>query len=244
MTINCVIIDDEQPAREVLINYIGKLPSLRLLGAFPEALSALPILQFERVDLLFLDIQMPELTGVQLMKTLSHPPHVIFTTAFSEYAVEGFDLGATDYLLKPFSFERFLKAVSRVLATDTRHMLPNLAPFSVPTIEAKEKTVYKSSLFLKADKVIHRVAVGDLLFLTSLGNYTKVYAAEQMLVVHDSLSSFEELLDPAAFMRVHKSYLVALEKIKRVEGNRLFIQEHEIPIGEAFRRELQARLSL
>lgn len=239
MVINCLVVDDEKPAREILATYIGKLPSLRLVNTCADTLSAFQLMQNEHIDLIFLDIQMPELTGIQWLHSITNPPKIIFTTAYSDYAVEGFNLGIVDYLLKPFSFERFLKAVSRVNALDNEPLSQDFNPSSLTT----PKSTYKTSLFLKSDKVIHRVAVSDILFLTSMGNYTKVYSVGQMLIIHNSLTGFEALLNPEAFIRVHKSYIVAIDKIKRMEGNRIFIQEHEIPIGEAFKRDIQLRFS-
>ncbi len=244
MIIRCIIIDDEQPAREVLETYIQKVPALKLEGSFHNAMQALQAIQQQTIELIFLDIQMPDITGVQFFKALSRPPHIIFTTAFSEYAVEGFDLGATDYLLKPFSFERFLKAVTRVMLSKNPEQNEQAIGSNSNTATMVDKPSPKEFLFLKADKAIHKVAISNILFFQSWGNYSKVFiAGSPMLLVHNSLSSFEELLKEENFLRVHKSYLINMGNAERLEGNRIFVKEHEIPIGEVYRREVQTRVN-
>ena len=244
MNIHCIIVDDEQPAREVLENYIQKVPTLKLEGCFQNAMQALQAIQQQQVDLIFLDIQMPDITGVQFFKALSRPPRIIFTTAFSEYAVEGFDLGASDYLLKPFSFERFLKAVTRVMLSKNAEHSALSTGTNLATPANVEKPSPKEFLFLKADKAIHKVSINNILYFQSWGNYSKVFIIEsQILLVHNSLSSFEELLSEENFLRVHKSFLINMNNTERLEGNRIFVKEHEIPIGEVYRREVQSRLN-
>ncbi len=236
--INCLVVDDDQPALEIMLNYTSRLPFLNQVKLCSDSFAALEILRKENIDLIFLDIQMPGLCGVELLKSLDKIPKVIFTTAFSEFAIDGFELGATDYLLKPFTFERLVKAVNRVLHQENTE---TSKPLITQTVFPK-KTKYKSYLFLKADKVLHRVDIKDILFLCAWGNYTKVFTSGKVLVIHESLLGFEAILNPDSFVRIHKSYIVALSKINKIDGNRIYIKDHEIPIGDTFRTELLLRM--
>lgn len=214
----CLIIDDEPVARDILRKYINDTPSLVLSGECESALAALEFLKESSVDLLFLDVNMPRLSGISFLKSISDPPKVILTTAYSEYALEGFELDVVDYLLKPFSFERFLKAVNKV--------------------SLKESNAGKDpAIVIKADGKTYRVQTNDILFVESMGDYLTLHTTDQKLTFYKTMKSFAEELPSASFIRVHKSYLIALNKIDYLEGNLIFIHGHEIPIGNAYKEE-------
>lgn len=229
--IHCLIVDDEPIAREIIKAYCSHLPMLHIVASVGNALEAKTILQTQKVDLLFLDINMPVLNGISFLKTLKHPPQVIFTTAYKEYAVDAFDLAACDYLLKPFSLERFIVAVDKVFSP--------LAPNGGNT-----PTKNEDYLFLKADGKIYKILHDELLFAEAQGNYTKVVTTQHTLLPSMTFSSFEELLPPTLFLRVHRSFLINKARITHIEGNRVFIQSHEIPIGSSYREGFLKSLGL
>jgi DNA-binding LytR/AlgR family response regulator len=225
MKINCIIVDDEPVAQDLLKKYVSDVPALRLLQVCSNAFEATEALMQHEVHLIFLDINMPRLSGMQFYKSLSNPPAVIFTTAYSEYALEGFEVDAADYLLKPFSFERFYHAVNRIL-----DKLKNSRP-------EKEE----GHILLKADKKIHRVKLSDILYLEGLGDYVKVHFSGSFLVVHDTIKDLLELL-PGTFLRVHKSFVVSLGSINYIEGNMTKVGERDIPIGQKYKEEFLVAL--
>lgn len=230
--LNCLIVDDEPIAREIIKAYCSHLPMLHIVASVGNALEAKTILQTQQVDLLFLDINMPVLNGISFLKTLKHPPQVIFTTAYKEYAIDAFDLAACDYLLKPFSLERFIVAVDKVLSP--------LAP-NGGTINVEKKEDY---LFLKAEGKIFKILHEELLFAEAQGNYTKVVTTQHTLLPSMTFSSFEELLPTTHFLRVHRSFLINKARITHIEGNRVFIQSHEVPIGSSYREGFLKSLGL
>ncbi len=213
--IRCIIIEDEPVARDVLKTYVKDTPSLELVQEFENAVDGLEFFQSESVDLIFLDINMPKLSGISFLKSLDDPPKVIITTAYSEYALEGYELDVVDYLLKPFSFERFLKAVNKVT-------LKKPGP--------KEETIT-----VKADGKLFRISLSEILFAEALGDYISLYTESQKLTFNSTLTSFIEELNSTGFVRVHRSYAVSLPKINYVEGNMISIKEHEIPIGKSYK---------
>lgn len=223
MTLNCLIIEDQLPAQRILQTYIDSMPELRLVRACSNALDATTLLRQEHIDLIFLDINLPKISGISFLKNLAAPPKVIITTAYPDYALEGFELDVVDYLLKPFSFERFHKAVLKALSQ------PN---------EAKTFDY----VFIKSDKEFYKVEVADILFLKSDDNYVKIITSDKQHMQSGSLQSWREQL-PDGFIRVHKSYMVNLSKVDKVAGNRVYINPHEIPIGRAYREALLKRIS-
>lgn len=221
--IKCIIVDDEPLARDVLESYIEDLPSLQLIATCSDAVEALGVLDSETVDLIFLDINMPKLSGINFYKSLSHRPKVIFTTAYADHAVEGFELEAVDYLLKPFSFERFVKAVNKVKVTSSES---NSADF----------------IMLKADKKNHKINFDQILYFESIGDYVKVHLKEgKTLIISETLRKLEELL-PTTFLRVHKTYIIALNHLEYLEGNQVKIGETKIPIGQSYRDKVNDTL--
>ncbi len=228
-----LIVDDEPIAHRIIERYCNDLPHLEKAGDCYDALEAMQFLSTEPVDLMFLDINMPKLKGFDFLKTLANPPKVIVTTAYKEFALEGYELNVSDYLLKPFSFERFVKAVNKAVSIETPTAVPTLsqsvAPAVTPALAGKQR------LFLKGDKKHHQVAFADILFVEAFGNYAKVYLENEMIVTHEKLSTFEQLLPSDEFIRVHKSFVISVDRINLIEGNRIKINDHEIPIGQVYK---------
>ncbi len=222
-----MIIDDEPLSRDVLRNYIGELKELTLVTECADAFEATNYLSRKRVDIIFLDINMPGLSGISFARSLTLSPLVIFTTAYPEHAVEGFDLNALDFLVKPFSFERFLKAVNR--AQERLH-------------ESDADGGAPGKIIVKADKKIYAVEFTSMLFLEGQGDYIRIHLEDKKLVVHDTIKRFTESLPPEDFMRVHKSYVINLRKIDFIEGNQVRIKEHSIPVSPALKDDMLARL--
>lgn len=223
MPIKCLIIDDEPSSQNVLQQFASKLDFLQLEGVCNSALEAMGFLKTNPVDLLFLDINMPYLSGLSFYKSLQNPPLVIFTTAYSEYALDGFDVNATDYLLKPFSFERFFKAV-----TKARDVL-------------SDKTE-QEHIIIKADKKLHQVKFIDILFVEALGDYIKIHLKNKTLVTYKTLSKIKSELPESSFLQVHKSYVINKNCIDYIEGNQVLIQTHKIPLGQKFKTDFLIRL--
>ncbi len=217
-----LIIDDEPIAHRIIEGYSTELPYLQKVGNAYNAFEASAVLNKTSVDLIFLDINMPKMTGFEWLKTLATRPKIIVTTAYQEHALEGYELDVVDYLLKPFSFARFLKAVNKAQRSDS--VAPSLEP--APKGER---------FFLKGDRKHHQIHTDDILFIEAHGNYAKVYLENEMILSHEKISSFEELLPSNQFLRVHKSFLIARARIEQISGNRIFIDQHEIPIGQTYR---------
>jgi two-component system LytT family response regulator len=228
--IKCLVIDDEPPAREVLARYIGQLPMLHLAGECGNAIDAIQLLQNQSVDLLFLDIRMPQLNGNELLKVVRNPPPVIFTTAHSEYALEGYDLDAIDYLLKPIRFDRFVKAVNKVFQLNGHRDIESHLPVEV---EKKETFVY-----FRAERKMVKVMLNDILYIESMKDYVKVFTTRGMLITKQSITSVEAMLPETAFIRVHRSYMVSIGKIRSFTSELIGIEKTEIPIGKLFRNSV------
>ncbi|WP_229315660.1 LytR/AlgR family response regulator transcription factor [Larkinella humicola] len=219
-------MDDEPIARDIIQTYCSHFPNLKVVASCSNALEAKAELQKQPIDLLFLDINMPVLNGISFLKTLRNQPQVIFTTAYKEYAVDAFDLSAIDYLLKPFSLERFMVAVDKAL----ERLQPN--PVSIQEITEKNTEDY---LFVKTDGKIYKIFYSDLLYAEASGNYTKIITMQNTILPGMTFSSLEELLPKSRFLRVHRSFLINKSKITHIEGNRIFIGKNEIPIGSNYR---------
>ncbi len=219
------IIDDEPIAHRIIEGYCAELSYLQKVGNAYNALEASKIVAQERLDLIFLDLNMPKMTGFEWLKTLSKPPKIIVTTAHKEYALEGYELNVSDYLLKPFSFQRFLKAMNKVM--------------DQPSVINPSPGNKKTSFFLKGDKKMHQIHTDDILFIEAYGNYIKVFLEGGMVVAHEKISALETLLSPSGFLRTHKSFIVAASKITSIEGNRISVREHYIPIGQTYRQHLK-----
>jgi DNA-binding LytR/AlgR family response regulator len=231
MKIRCLIVDDEPLAQDILETYVNKVPDLELVAKCPNAVEARQILKTEQIDLLFLDIQMPEITGLDFMRSLNHPPAVIFTTAYANYAVEGFNLNAVDYLLKPISFDRFLKAVNKV---EDRISKGN--PGNSREANANEPDDY---VFVKTDKKMVKVKYKDIQYIEGLKDYVMIYTNEGRHVTLMTMKSLEEQLPDKLFKRIHKSYIISVDKINAVVGQMVEIDGAGklIPVGNSYKEE-------
>ena len=226
--IRCLIVDDEPPARDVLRRYLAELPLLQLVGECGHAVEALSFLQQRPVDLMFLDISMPQLKGTELLKILKHPPRTIFTTAHAEYALEGYELDAIDYLLKPIQFDRFLKAVNKAYGAAAPS--PSFAPLH------KEELKKESFVYFRVDRKMVKVMLEDIMYAESMKDYVKVFTRNGPIVTKQSISSLEAMLPETSFIRTHRSFIVSLDKIKSFTSELIEVDKTEIPIGKLFRQ--------
>jgi len=231
--IKYLIIDDEHIAHDIIKGYCDLLPNMQLMKHCYDALEALNYLNENKVDLIFLDLNMPKLKGFEFLKTLSTPPKVIVTTAYQEYALEGYILNITDYLLKPFSFERFLKAVNKAVSTTSKTQLS-----STERTENSPK-----SIFLRSNKKYTQVEIDTIIFIEAAGNYTKVNTTKEVITIREKISEVLELLTNSDFLQVHKSFAVAVKHIKSIEGNRIRIGDNEIPIGKLYKANVNKILN-
>ncbi|MBC2846645.1 LytR/AlgR family response regulator transcription factor [Winogradskyella flava] len=220
-----LIIDDEYIAHDIIKGYCSMLPNMQLAKQCYDALEALDYLQQHQVDLIFLDLNMPKLKGFAFLKTLSIPPKIIVTTAYQEYALEGYELNITDYLLKPFSFERFLKAVHKVLEVN---------PNEISSI-AKESKKAQDHIFIYTDKKYIRIQTQDILYIEAAGNYLKVITIKEQFLTREKISNLTRRLVHDSFIQVHKSYIVSKSHIEVIEGNRIKIMDTFIPIGKLYK---------
>ena len=232
MNIKCIIIDDEPLARKGIKEYVQDIDYLDLVGEFDSPLKATGQLATQTVDLLFLDIEMPKITGIDFLKTLPHPPLVIFTTAYPQYAVDGFELNAVDYLLKPFSFDRFLKAVMKAKAVLQGNV--KAEPVTLATSD--------DHFFVKTDSKLHKIRFADILFVEALQNYIAIHTSEKKYITYLTFKTLEDSLPGELFLKVHKSYIVSIPKVSSIEGNELSIGNHRIPISRGLKDEVMERL--
>lgn len=239
--IHCLVIDDEPPAREILKQHIAGVEALELTGTCSNAVEAISFLKEHPVDLLFLDIQMPQLFGTNFIRTLKNPPKVIFTTAYRKYAVEGFELDAVDYLLKPISFERFLKAVNKVLQLNISTAQPVMP---MPTTNEKQNGQSNSFMYFRAERKMVKVFFRDILFIEGLKDYIKIVTDTKTIVTKYVLATLEEMLPANEFLRIHKSYIVAISKIDSYNADTIQIAKHELPIGRLYKFDVNRVLNL
>lgn len=237
--IRCLIVDDEELARRLLETYIGRLPFLELVGQCKNPLEAMSVLRSQAVDVLFLDIQMPELSGVDFLRTLSTKPLTILTTAYADYALEGYTLDVVDYLLKPIGFERFVQAVNR--AGD--RLAPRAVAPAVAVPVMTEPAATKDFILVKSDHKLHRLAYDDILYIESMREYVAYHTASTGRIVSlGSLKALETELPAERFVRIHKSYMIALDKFKLLEGNILHVGSVRLPIGSMYKDEVVKRV--
>jgi DNA-binding LytR/AlgR family response regulator len=231
--VNCLIVDDEPIARQIIETYCSYLPELKIVASCDSVFEAKPFLQNQSVDILFLDINMPVLDGVSFLKTLKNPPQVIFTTAYKEYAVDAFDLAACDYLLKPFSLDRFLIAVDKALMTWKK---------PVQSITAGPQA--ENFIFIKADGKIYKLLYDDILYAEANGNYTKFACTGQQLLSAMTFTSVEELFPRSIYIRIHRSFIVNKSKIGHIEGNMVRIGGRDLPIGSNYRSDFLKEIGM
>ncbi|HEY9001922.1 MAG TPA: LytTR family DNA-binding domain-containing protein [Mucilaginibacter sp.] len=227
--INCLIVDDEPIARQGILEYIDQVEFLHAAAVCKNAIEASSALQNNHIDLVFLDIQMPKITGIDFLKNLSNPPLVIFTTAFPEYAIEGYELNVMDYLLKPISFERFFKAVLKVqayLSLRLRH----------------EVTQVENYFFIKSNQKIEKVLIEDILYVEALSNYVILYTKNKKHIVYMSFKGMESQLPEGLFIKIHKSYIVAVNAIQTIDNNEVILADHILPISKSYRTQVMQRI--
>ena len=229
--ISYLIIDDEYIAHDIIKGYCDLLPDMKLMKSCYDGLEAFEYLNKNEVDLIFLDLNMPKLKGFEFLKTLKNPPKVIVTTAYKEFALEGYELNISDYLLKPFGFERFLKAINKTFSSTLTHL----------TNSSQTNTISKR-IFLKSNKKYFQVEIDTILYIEASGNYTKVVTKIETITIREKLSAVLEMLPNEDFLQVHKSFVVAPKYIKSIEGNRIFLEGHMIPIGKLYKRNVDQLL--
>lgn len=235
MTIKCLVIDDERLAREYIKKYISKIPQLELVGEFNSPIKALEIIKNQKIDLLFLDIQMPDITGVEFVKSLNHKPEIVFTTAYHEYALEGFNLNVVDYLLKPFSFERFFQAVNKV--TDKLES-KNQNRESSDISEKSETIVEETYLVIRADRKLYKINFTDINYIEGQKAYVTFHTINKKITALASLKELEDLLPKNQFIRIHKSYIVAIRVILSLEGNLIEVANTKLPVGKSYKEDV------
>jgi len=227
--LNCIAIDDESKALDIIELYVNKTPFLELSGRFRDSLEALDFVKANSIDLLFLDINMPDLNGIEFLQTLSKKPMVIFTTAYSEYAVQSYDFDAIDYLLKPFTFPRFLKASNKALDQF------NLLHDKKEPVESELKKLEISSLVFKSGSEMYNIKLDDILFIEGAQNYVFIHTKEKKIMSLMRMKEVESKLPGELFMRIHKSYIIALKQIDKIESYQVTLKDHEIPIGKIYK---------
>ncbi len=237
MPIQCIIADDEPIARQIVEQYISQLPQLELVGTCSNAFEVLEMLQQHQVDVLFLDINMPNFSGISLIRSLQERPEIILTTAYPEFALEGFELAVADYLLKPFSLERFIMAVNKVQAKFTeKGPLP-------PHSKAPEKEALPAThITVKVDKKWIRCPLADIQYIEAYGNYIKVHLSDSYLLVSQTLSDFLARLPQKDFLRIHKSYVIHFTYLKAMEANTVFLDKAKLPVGKTFKESVMKRI--
>jgi len=234
--INCIIIDDEPLARKGLKEYINDVDFLQLTGEFGDPLKAVNVINAGNVQLIFLDIQMPKITGVEFLKTMKAPPPVIFTTAFPQYALDGFDLNATDYLVKPISFERFFKAVLKV--KDLYYRKEEKASMEPAQLSSTGEDYF----FIKVDNRLVKIMFEDILYIEALQNYVTIHTEGRKFITYLTFKSVEEYLPSNRFIKCHKSFIVSATRISSINGNEIMIGDHAIPISRNNKEEVMEKL--
>ena len=226
---NCIIIEDQPPAQRILKKYIEDIGTLHLKATFSNAISAMDFLKTEEVDLIFLDIHLPKISGIDFLKALPNPPAVILTTAFSEYALESYEFNVVDYLLKPFSFQRFVKAISKIPTKNASQTNDN-------------NDITRKELFIKSGYEHIKITIDDIFYIKSDADYTEIFLPNKKHLSSEPLRYWLENLDNNQFMRIHKSYIINISKIQKVASNQVFLNEKIIiPIGRAFKENFTAR---
>lgn len=235
--INCIVIDDEPLARAGLKEYIADIDFLFLAGEFANPLAAAQCLSNTSVDLIFLDIQMPKISGIEFMKSLPYPPAVIFTTAYPQYALESFDVNALDYLVKPISFDRFLKASFKAKAWCEMKNSAGKIVAAAATADDKE-----ANFFIKTDNKIVKIALDDLLFVEAMQNYVTIQTTEKKYISYLTIKSVEDFLPADRFIKVHKSFIVSAARVDSIDGNEICIGKYRLPISRSLKDEVTQKL--
>jgi len=231
MKYKVLIVDDEEPARDLLVNYVNKIEDLETVAALSNALDAKKMINTNDIDILLSDIQMDDLTGLDLVKSLKYAPVTIFTTAYSEYALEGYDLDIIDYLVKPISFQRFCKAIDKAIEL-IQYSLVSKSQFS--NRESKPSIAEQTSdyFFVKTNRKLVKVNHADILFIQSFGEYVKLYTNDDVILALQTTNFMENLLPSRSFVRIHRSYIVNINQITAIEGNQVILEQHKLPISK------------
>ncbi|MEM6644545.1 MAG: LytTR family DNA-binding domain-containing protein [Bacteroidota bacterium] len=243
-TYKCIVVDDERPALKLMEAYLSRLPHIEIVATCENAFEAIASMQEHKIDILFLDVNMPGLTGFELLKSLTAPPQVIITTSYREHAVEGFELNVTDYLVKPFSFQRFLQAVNRATSNLGGIEIDDQLGEEIDKQEVDILKVGSASFFIRSNGKMEKVNVHEILYVESMREYVAIHLAGRRFVVHQTMNKMEEKLPPPDFMRVHRSFLISMHHFDTVHGNTLKIGEKEIPIGGNYRKAFFERIEL
>ena len=231
MKIKCLVIDDEPLARDLMRSHIEKLENFEIVAECGDAMKALQALRNHPVELMFMDIQMPQITGIEFLKTLKHPPKVIITTAYREYALDGFELDVVDYLLKPITFNRFLKAVNKYYQL-TQEEKKNAAPAAIAN-QPEDAFIY-----VKENKKVIKLHLNEILYVEGLSEYVQIYTENRKIITKTSMTHMEEKLPQADFMRIHKSFIVSLSKIEAFTSNSIEVPGKELPIGRSYKNSV------
>lgn len=239
MNLNCIVVDDEPLALDILEDYISKVPFLTMVKRCENPIEALQIVQGGGIDLVFLDIQMPELTGIQFLKIAGNKCSYILTTAYPQYALESYDLNVSDYLLKPIAFDRFYKAVEKVhnQAKPADAAPPQIQPIVTPSPFSASPNPVQDFIFVKTEHKIQKIYLHDILYIEGLKDYISIFTKEERIITLQSMKKMEEALPKSQFIRVHKSYIVAIDKIESIERSRITINKKIIPVGDTYRDE-------
>ncbi len=236
MKTRCLIVDDEPLARELIRAHVEKLENFEIVDQCGDAMKALNVLREKQVDLIFMDIQMPQITGIEFLKTLKHPPKVIITTAYREYALEGFELDVVDYLLKPITFERFLKSVNKYyqITQDEVQLITN---------SAADRLKDESFIYIKENKKVVKIHLSEIRYIEGLSEYVQIYTEKRKIITKTSMVQMEEKLPSDSFLRIHKSFIVSIGKIEAFTANTIEIQGKELPIGRSFKNGVLSALN-
>lgn len=237
-TYSCLIVDDEPPAREILKRYVEKMPMLELAGECSNAFEVIAFLHKQSIDVIFLDIQMPQLSGLELLGTLITPPKVIFTTAFGDYALQSYELDAVDYLLKPIKFERFVKAVNKAIP----QMGKSYPDIAIP-VPKKSNAGGEEFLYFRSERKMVKVVLNDIFYVESLKDYVKIVTGQEQVITKQSMSALEAMLPGELFLRVHRSFIVSLGKIRSFSPTHIQLISVEIPVGKLYQREVMKILN-
>ncbi len=235
-TLNCIAIDDEIPALDIIKEFCSKIRYVNLTGTFTNPFEAVPVINNNQIDLIFLDIVMPQISGLEFLKSLYNPPMIIFTTAFREYAFDGFEYDAIDFLVKPFAFDRFSKSVNKAF------QLLKLKKPAETSIEETPGILY-GFLMVKVEYSTIRVNLSDILYIEGLKDYVKIYMEGKLILTKTTMKNIMEKLPPGSFFRVHKSYIVSVDKIEMIENSRIVIASQRIPIGESYRTSFYSMIN-
>lgn len=239
---NCIIVEDQLPAQRILKKYIQDVGGFELIGCYTDGLEAMDVLSSKNIDVMFLDIHLPKISGIDFLKSLTNPPRVIFTTAFQDYALESYEFNVVDYLLKPFSFQRFVKAISKIRI---EHDIANSYTGTVQSSNSSEKMKENNldEIYIKSGYDLIRVKTEDIIYILTDSDYTELHLKEKKHLSSESLRYWEMVLPSKNYIRIHKSYIINTSKIVKVSGNQVFLEcNNVVPIGRAYKNEFTKHL--